>query len=128
MKESVNTIIQNAEGKFLLQMRDGTPGICNPLKWNFFGGGTDGEAPLVAAVRELHEELAATAVTDDFELVGNMEYDGGIVHVVRFKRSLEWENIKLQEGAGAAFFTLEQILVVDSTEQTRVIVRSFLSH
>ena len=78
MRKSVNTIFQNAEGKFLLQMRDGTSGICNPLCWNFFGGGFDQEDPISAAIRESGEEIGVNLRKEDLELLGEIaEEDGG---------------------------------------------------
>lgn len=126
MRESVNTIITDAAGKYLLQMRDGTPGICNPLKWNFFGGGLDGEDPLTAARRELAEELGVVAFEAGFELLGQLEFEGGLVHIARLVQPLGWKDITIGEGAGAGYFTREQIAAIDSTDQTRAIASSFL--
>ena len=73
MKKSVNTIIQNSEGKYLLQMRDGTEGLCNPLKWNFFGGGlNENEDTITGAARETEEELGIKVKEVDFELLGEL--------------------------------------------------------
>lgn len=129
MKKSVNTIIQNKVGKYLLQIRDGTEGICNPLKWNFFGGNiNDGEDPLAAAVREIGEELVITAEPSDFELLGELHPDKSqLVYVIRYKKPLTWQNISIREGAGAGFFTNDELLHIDITKTTRKIIEQYLA-
>lgn len=126
MKTSLNTIVHNEQGKFLLQMRDGTPGICDPLMRNFFGGGLDGERPLEVARRELVEELGVAADLSEFELVSTMEYDGKLVHIVRLLRLLGWADITVGEGAGAGNFSREEAGHIDITDQTRQIIARFL--
>jgi len=126
-KESVNIIIQNPKEKYLLQMRDDTEGICNPLKWNFFGGGLKGGSPLADAVREMKEELDIIADEEDLELLGDIVgTDGSIVHVVRYKKQVNWQDFHLFEGAGAGFFTKEEILKIDITGNTRLIISKHL--
>jgi 8-oxo-dGTP diphosphatase len=50
--------ILEREDKFLMQLRDDIPGIMNPDCWGLFGGHLEaGEAPEVAMVRELQEEI-----------------------------------------------------------------------
>lgn len=128
MKKSVNTIIQNKAGKYLLQVRDGTEGICNPLKWNFFGGGVaDAEDPLAGAARETQEELGITVQQNKFELLGELRpQDNKLVYVVRFKQPVEWKDIIIQEGAGAGYFTKDELLKIDITDATRLLVETYL--
>ena len=58
MKKSVNILLRNKKGKYVLQLRDGKKGICHPLMWNFFGGKiNDDESPVEAAKREIFEEI-----------------------------------------------------------------------
>lgn len=128
MKQSVNTIIQNAAGKYLLQIRDGTEGICNPLKWNFFGGGiTDNEDPIAGAVRETQEELTIEVNPDDFELLGELHpQEDRLVYVVKYKQPVEWQNITIQEGAGAGYFSKDELLRIDITDATKMLIEKFL--
>lgn len=124
---SVNTIITNTSGKYLLQMRDGTLGICNPLKWNFFGGTIEEDDIQAAAAREMEEELAIKAEPTQFEKVGELTpKEGSIVHIVRYKYPVEWHGITVQEGAGAGFFTKDEILKIPITDATRKIVENYL--
>jgi 8-oxo-dGTP pyrophosphatase MutT (NUDIX family) len=57
-KIEVAIAILEREDKFLMQLRDDIPGIMNPGCWGLFGGHLEaGEAPEVAMVRELQEEI-----------------------------------------------------------------------
>ena len=123
-KESVNIIIQNSEGKYLLQMRDNTKGICNPLKWNFFGGGLQSRDPIANAQRELKEELEIKTDLKDLKAVGCIPDTK--VHIVRYNQVVNWSDFHLLEGAGAGYFNKEEILAIDSTENTKLIVKQYL--
>lgn len=120
--------MQNGEGKYLLQMRDGVEGICNPLKWNFFGGGVvGGEKPVAAAARETQEELGIEVKQNDFELLGELRpRDDRLVYVVRYKPKLEWSDFTVKEGAGAGFFAQNELLRIDITDVTRRLAEKFL--
>lgn len=128
MKKSVNTIIQNSAGKYLLQVRDGTEGICNPLKWNFFGGGlSDDEDPLMGAARETWEELSVQVKPSYFELLGDLQpQQDRFVYAVRCKQLVEWQDITVKEGAGAGYFTKDELFKIDITDNTRLIAEKFL--
>ena len=128
MKRSVNTIIQNKAGKYLLQIRDGTEGICNPLMWNFFGGGVmDNEDPVMGALRETNEELNVEFKPNNFELLGELKArEDRLVYVVECKKKLEWGDITVQEGAGAGFFFKDEMLRINITEATRLLIEKYL--
>jgi len=63
---SVTALLVDADGRFLLQLRDDRPDIVNPGLWGSFGGRVEPhetpqvETPDEALVRELREELAWT--------------------------------------------------------------------
>ena len=127
MRESVNTIIQNDEGKYLLQMRDGTEGICNPLRWNFFGGGIKGINLLEEFARELKEELGVVVNIYELNLVGDVvDENGNKVHLAKCKKNLNWNDITVLEGAGAGFFTKDEILKINITPTTKQITEKYL--
>ena len=127
MRKSVNTLCANSRDEYLLQMRDGTSGICDPLRWSFFGGKMEeNENPIVAAQRELNEEIGIAGSEEDFLLLGDMNYDDGIVFFVRYKPNVEWKDIDVREGAGAGFFTKEEISALNVTDQAKLLVEHFL--
>jgi len=54
-------------GKLIVFLRDNNPHIPNPNKWDFFGGGREGnETPEECAIREIEEELGVTLTEDAF--------------------------------------------------------------
>jgi 8-oxo-dGTP pyrophosphatase MutT (NUDIX family) len=56
---AVAALLQLADGRYVMQLRDSNPGIFYPDHWGCFGGAVDaGEEPVAALVRELAEELA----------------------------------------------------------------------
>jgi 8-oxo-dGTP pyrophosphatase MutT (NUDIX family) len=113
-------IIQNSKGEYLLQMRDDTPGIKFPLHWDSFGGGVEeGEEVLVAAARELQEELGVDVTSEDFELLWSSAIGDVEEYFLRFKRSLEWNEFTVHEGAGAGYFTVDELLKINLTPATR---------
>lgn len=108
-------------------MRDGTPGICNPLQWNFFGGKLEeNENPLPAAQRELKEEVGISSSTDDFFLLGEMNHDDGMVYFFKYTPQVNWRDLDIREGAGAGFFTKKEISNLDITEQAKLLAERFL--
>jgi 8-oxo-dGTP pyrophosphatase MutT (NUDIX family) len=112
-------VIRNSQGEYLLQMRDNTPGIVWPLSWDTFGGGIEaGETPGQGAVREIQEELGIRATEADFELlvVIPMKSDE---HFLLMKRTVEWGDFRVFEGAGAGFFTPEEILLIPASAPVR---------
>jgi 8-oxo-dGTP pyrophosphatase MutT (NUDIX family) len=109
-------------------MRDGTGGICNPLKWNFFGGSiADDEEPIDGAMRETSEELGIEVNRDDFELLGELHpSEDKLVYVVKYKKPLGWKDIEIREGAGAGYFTRDELLKIDITDATRLLIEKYL--
>ena len=103
-------IAVDADGKFLLQMRDGNGS--NPLRWCFFSGSIEpGEDPLEAAMREFLEETGIERHPTQFAHVAT--YDHGprcfVRHVYRLAVPVAWAMIALGEGAGAGFFTRDEL-------------------
>ena len=109
-------------------MRDGSEGICNPLKWNFFGGGlTEDEDPIVGAVRETKEELNIYAGSEYFNLVGELRpKDDRAVYVVHYNKPVEWSDITVQEGAGAGYFTKDELFRIAITDATKMLIEKYL--
>lgn len=128
MRKTVNFVVNDSGGRYLLQMRDGNAKQ-DPLTWEFFGGGLDGEESLLsAASREMLEELEVSATERDFEELGDLKIDvyGGVqASVLKFKKQLAWGDFKVNEGAGAAFFTKEEALKLNLSTEARLIVEKY---
>ena len=113
-------VFRNADGKILLQFRDsGAPTA--PLMFSFFGGVTEGdEASSAAIIREVQEELGIRLTEEDLELlaeenwVGQFSENEKTVFFYECRRTITWKDIDVQEGAGAAFLTKEEIAAMDN--------------
>jgi 8-oxo-dGTP pyrophosphatase MutT (NUDIX family) len=115
--DAAAALIQLADGRYLLQLRDARPDIFYPDHWGCFGGAIDaGETPEAALIRELHEELDLdlgenpmtrfTCFTHDFGFAGL-----GTVDRTYFHLSLpDVVGLRLGEGADIAAFPADEAL------------------
>ncbi|SAI28096.1 NUDIX hydrolase YfcD [Bordetella ansorpii] len=111
MITTVNILVRDRLGRVLLQMRDGAASL-GPLTWSFWGGGVEPIDPdyLHTASRELEEELGIAANPADFTEIGRRKgSDGQEAPLMLLRRSVEWGDFRVQEGAGAGYFHLEEI-------------------
>lgn len=118
-----SVLLRNADGKLFLQFRDGAPGVHNPLQWDFFGGGYEpGEDLLLGARRELREELGIDVSCEELQVVG--DYTDAVVHevIIICTRPVEWDDVRLAEGAGCAFLTKEEALRLELIPRIRAII------
>ncbi len=127
-KESVGILITNKAGEYLLQMRDGTPGICNPLRWNFFGGRRNNLEEIISgAMRELSEELDIIANSEEFKILGDIIFpDGEFYTLTQYLKPITWRDFSVNEGAGAAFFTKQELEQINITEKTKLLIHKFI--
>lgn len=97
-------------GRILMQLRDDFDHILRPAHWSFFGGHVEpGEALLPCALREFEEETGILLGPD--ELVPLCRTVSSYSHqwfAFECTRILDPQDIRLGEGAGFAFLTLEQ--------------------
>jgi 8-oxo-dGTP pyrophosphatase MutT (NUDIX family) len=115
-------LLQDSQGRYLLQMRDNTPGIVTPLMWGFFGGSVEeGETLEAAAAREMFEELGIQADASALIRCGEYEQEGTGIHkyLLRLDRPVEWGDFRVFEGAGAGFFPLEDLPLLPITSTVR---------
>lgn len=114
---SVEILVRDAQGRTLLQMRDGQAETY-PLTWSFWGGAVDASdlSLMHAAARELHEELSVLAAPDEFELVAKrIAPSGRVAPLVWLRRPLCWQYIEVREGAGAAWFCARELAALNAT-------------
>lgn len=107
--------------KVLLHLRDGNTKF-NPNKWAFFGGlGEEGETPLGAFVRELHEEVGLSVLEKDVkELDSYFNSELKTARYVFFVDScVEVDELTLGEGAGFAWIPLTEVDDYNLTEKTK---------
>lgn len=126
----VAIVIRNSSGKYLFQMRDNNPGILCPLMWCFFGGHIEkGELIQTAAKRELFEELGIESREIDFTVIGSLDKESGRGkrYLARYIHNVDWAQImEVREGAGAAYFTLDDVIKLNIAEGARDLITAFL--
>lgn len=108
---SVNVIVRDTAGRTLLQMRDSCA-MTSPLLWGFWGGAVDAsdKSAYDAATRELSEELCVAAAPDDFVSIGRrVDSRRRLAELLWYRPPLSWGQIRVCEGAGAAFFWRREI-------------------
>ena len=115
-------ICRNSKGNILLQFRDsGAPSA--PLMWSFFGGraDTDDETELQAIIREAKEELGLDISESDLKLLGDgvhTEEQTRHIFVFEYVHPITWSDIVVDEGAGAAFLSKEEIATMGCITKT----------
>jgi 8-oxo-dGTP diphosphatase len=120
-------LMENKEGRILLQLRDNNPGISYPNCWGTFGGQIEeGEAPEKAITREIEEELGYRL--SDPEYFGNFPFDGYDIYMYRkVDRNLALEDLTVKEGQKGGFFSLEEVKKVDCAFNCKEIVIAYFS-
>ncbi len=120
-------LIENSEGKILLQLRDDKPAIPYPDCWGTFGGQVEpGETPDEAIRREILEELEYEV--SHTEYFGNFPFDGYDIHMFRtVDPSVALDNIKVREGQRGGFFTLNEVRNIPCAFNCRDIVVAYFA-
>ena len=118
---AVAALLQLSNGRYLMQLRDSNPDIFYPDHWGCFGGAVEaGEAPAVALVRELEEELAVAVPAADVTRFTEFSFDFGFAgdgirlrtyYAVTLPRA-GIDGLVLGEGAGLAAFEAEKLLAM----------------
>ncbi len=118
-------LIENGEGKVLLQLRDDSPDIPYPGCWGTFGGQIEGdETPEEGIRREIREELEYDL--SDPEYFGNFPFDGYNIYMYRMiDRDLTLDDLTVREGQGGRFFSLAELEAVDCAANCREIVTAY---
>jgi len=122
MKSGAKVFIKNeALGKYLFVLRDNKPGIADPNCWGLVGRGVENnESPSEALTREVLEEVGISIF--DLRLIHQMIVKHSVndknfeVHGYYFsaKTDASLDEIKLNEGQKASFFTLDEIASKDN--------------
>lgn len=117
MKQTVGAIILNENGEVLLQKKNSTYRKF-PQKWCFFGGSVEeGETLEEAMNREIVEEIGINLEFTFFKKF-NMTLERELnVFLAKFNKRLT--EIRLDEGAGFAFFEKNEIPSLNMIESNK---------
>ncbi|MBS0546266.1 MAG: NUDIX domain-containing protein [Proteobacteria bacterium] len=113
-----------------LHKRDGNT-LASPHKWAFFGGHNEGaESALDCFVRELEEEIGLKIRRDEAKWLREyLNTDTNEQRIVFFvEKAVPVEQLVLGEGAGFAWFKLDEVRSLDLSDKTRLDFEYFLSH
>lgn len=118
-------ILENGEGKVLLQLRDNKPDIPYPNRWGTFGGQIEEkETPEEAITREIREELGYELSNPEY--FGNFPFDGYNIYMYRIiDHNLTLEDVTVKEGQQGRFFSLEEVRGVDCAANSKEIVIAY---
>jgi 8-oxo-dGTP pyrophosphatase MutT (NUDIX family) len=115
--DAVAALIQLADGRYVMQLRDDLPTIWYPNHWGCFGGAVDpDEAPEDALRRELREELEFEA--GSFTYFTRFDFDLQVVgagclyrrYYVVPMSTAEFDKLVLHEGADVQALPAEKLL------------------
>jgi 8-oxo-dGTP pyrophosphatase MutT (NUDIX family) len=118
---AVAALLQLADGRYLMQLRDSNPKIFYPEHWGCFGGAVDaGEEPVAALVRELKEELAVAIEPGAVSRFTEFTFDFGFAadgirrrtYYAVMLRQADVGGLVLGEGADFAAFAAERLLAM----------------
>ncbi len=123
-------IISDSDGRILLQKKDSGYHYA-PNKWSLIGGGIEeGETKLDAMKREINEELGIEIRGEDLKEIGEFMFEGVLnqnrvkIHQNLFTLKFEGKisDIRVGEGAGFAFFEIEELPTLDLMKPTKEVL------
>ncbi|MCP4714869.1 MAG: NUDIX domain-containing protein, partial [Deltaproteobacteria bacterium] len=120
-------LLENGEGRVLLQLRDNNPAIPYPGCWGTFGGQIEeDEEPHEAIVREIKEELHYNLV--DPELYQTYQFDGYDIYMFRkHDADIKVSSLTVCEGQRAGFFALNEVQQLPCAFNCRMIVENYFN-
>jgi len=128
MKQGAHVLILDPNGALIMQQRDPEPGVIGPGKISVWGGGIEqGEQPIDAAMRELHEELELSVKRDDLSFLGTYQRmkdisNGDVgVYLFIFNQRVDPESLTINEGTGYHLVMADDDL--DSLNMTPLVKR-----
>ena len=127
---AAGVILQDHQGRILLQLRDINDRTIGPGLWSFFGGHVEGNEDLrTAAVREMAEETGITLDPATLTPVARAQsMKGTQLYGFVATRPTNPSEITLGEGAGFAFLTPDQIRGLTMIPAAGAIVHHFLEN
>lgn len=128
---STGLLLENKDGKLLFQLRDNNPKIPYADCWGTFGGHIEaGETPEQAIIREVKEELGYTLVNPTlmqrFDINDPKHQQPIEIFIFHQKDpAVTLEDLKVNEGQAAAFFSPEEVLKLPCYAGVQEIVTAY---
>jgi 8-oxo-dGTP diphosphatase len=120
-------LIENSEGKVLLQLRDDKPDIPYPNCWGTFGGQIEAnESPEEAIRREITEEIDYDLSHPEY--FGNFPFDGYDIYMYRVvDPHITLDAVRVREGQMGGFFSLDEVRNIPCAFNCRDIVIAYFA-
>jgi 8-oxo-dGTP diphosphatase len=116
--EVCEVLILDDKNRVLLQLRDKNPKINGSAKWGVIGGSKElGESSLECIKREVQEELGLDIdpiFINEIEDTGDNKIYRHFIYSLLYKGDIK--SIFLKEGQEIRFFTLREIIELDTVE------------
>lgn len=124
-KPQCGLILEDKEGKILLQLRDNKAEIPYPNMWGTFGGQIeDGETPIESIKREIKEELYYDLIKPEY--FGNFPFENYNIHMFRkIDLKININDLVVEEGQKGEFLSLGEIRKIKCAFNCREIVESY---
>ena len=107
--EYVGVIMEDAQGRVALQLREENRDL-NPDLWSVFGGHLDaGEEVQEAAIREMKEELSVKLTEDKLVSLGRFEWKDHAYTIFHYLVEGELDEVVLKEGLDWRWCSMEEI-------------------
>lgn len=120
-------IIFDRQGRIAMQLRDNLEGLSGAGKWSFFGGHVEeGENWQETVARELEEETGISEPPSLFRPVLRLVPPNGLqAHHYYFQldRPVEVPEINVHEGAGFAFWELDQAPTDNMVDSAQMVLK-----
>lgn len=102
-------MLEDGEGRILLQLRDDKSTIPFPNRWGTFGGQIEiGESALTAITREIWEELSYVLINP--EIYGIVPYDGYDIYCFRkVDPNISLKDLRVREGQRGQFHSHREL-------------------
>ncbi|MCC7358761.1 MAG: NUDIX domain-containing protein [Anaerolineales bacterium] len=99
MRSGAVLLLQDAAGRYALQLRDDRPDVAYARHWGLFGGWSEpGETPLQCLQREINEELGLTLLEAQLRYL-RLYVDGDIgAHIFHCAALPDLGQAQLREG------------------------------
>ena len=124
-------VLVNSRGDILLNLRDDSPEINWPNKWDVIGGVVEeGETPDECMVREMQEETGeALEAFEPFKVyqVPLLSGDTAQFHVYSARLDKAAEELFLGEGQEHRFFPVEDLAGLDIVRGTDLVLSEFVA-
>lgn len=119
-------IIEDANGRVFLQLRDDKPSIPFPNSWGTFGGQIeDGETPGQAIRREISEELSFDCPGAEF--YAKYYYDTYWIRMFRIKGDFSTSDFIVREGQRGEFLSLDEVRAAQCAFNCKEIVEDYFA-